>query len=61
MKLFSDFNTPSKVKQFENEIFKNKFCNYLKWPILPKMKDIQFRIINNVYLLKFYAKDSVLR
>ncbi len=48
-KLFSDFNTPSKLKQFENEIFKNKFCNYLKWPILPKMKDIQFRIINNVY------------
>lgn len=48
-KLFSNFNTRSKMKSFENEIFMNKYCNYLKWPTVPRMKDIPFRIINNIY------------
>lgn len=32
-----------------NEVFKNKFFDYIKWPILPKTKDMPFRIINHVY------------
>ncbi len=36
------------MKSFENEIFRD--CNYLKWPTVLRMKDIQFRIINNIYI-----------
>jgi len=49
-KIFYDFNRPTKVRINENETFSKKYCYYLKWPIVPKIKEMQFRIINNVYL-----------
>jgi len=27
----------------------NKYCNYIKRANVPKMKNIQFKVINNVY------------
>lgn len=49
-KLFYDFKKPTKIKITDNQVTLTKTCcSYLKWPISPKVKEIQFKLINNIY------------
>jgi len=47
--LFYDYNLNGKIKIVDNVVLENKHCKYLKWPIAPKLKEMQFKIINKVY------------
>lgn len=49
-KLFYDIKKPTKIKITDNQVTLTKTsCSYLKWPISPKVKEIQFKLINNIY------------
>ncbi len=49
-KLFHDINKPTKINITDNVMTLTKtYCSYLKWPISPKIKESQFKIINNIY------------
>uniref|UniRef100_A0A3P9AV59 Reverse transcriptase domain-containing protein n=1 Tax=Maylandia zebra TaxID=106582 RepID=A0A3P9AV59_9CICH len=47
-KLFHDFNSNTKLKG-SNVKITNKYTHFLKWPIPPKVKEMQFKIINGYY------------
>lgn len=46
----TDFQKLTKIRIIDGGVtLTNTHCNYLKWPISPKMKEIQFKILNNIY------------
>ncbi len=48
--LFRDLAKATNIKTSESNLkISNKYVKYLKWPISPKAKELQFKIINGYY------------
>lgn len=47
-KLFHDFDQNIKIRHYDDKIT-NKYIKFMKWPIPPKIKEMQFKIINGYY------------
>lgn len=47
--MYHDYNKKVKLKILDNQTICEKHLKFLKWPIAPKIKEMQFKILNNYY------------
>ena len=46
------------MKGFTDKTIKNIRCNYVKFPLLPKTKEVHFKTLNNIYPSKEYLHSK---